>query len=106
MIHVRVVIIQKTDVIAKIDVDIESSIIYGSIVMKIKFCELNPAIKRRIKNKAVEIGKKFYSVWSYTNQDGDEYLFARFGKIKSDYTVVTIAIKNPCCNGGWEPLYS
>ena len=45
---------------------------------------LNPAIKRKIKDKERDLEKKFYKIWSFVNPNGEEFLFGRFGKLKDD----------------------
>ena len=72
--------------------------------MIINISTLNPAIRRKIKSKEKSLGKKCYKVWSFKNPLGEEFLFGRFGKIKEDWTPVTLATKCDTCIGGWNSL--
>lgn len=73
--------------------------------MEIRVSELNPAIKRKIKNTEHELEKKFYKAWSFINPKGEKILFGRFGKLRDDPTIVSLAVENLYCNGGWELIH-
>jgi len=65
---------------------------------------LNPAIRRRIKEKEKYLGRKCMALSEVENPLGETFLFGRFGKLRDDHTIVTIARKNKACIGGWEPI--
>ena len=67
--------------------------------------DLNPAIRRMIKEKEKLLGRKFYRAWPFTNPKGETFLFARFGRLRDDHTIVTLAHENKYCLGGWEPTH-
>lgn len=52
-----------------------------------KRSELSDPIKRNIKRKEAYLEKKCGKVWSFTNPQGEQYLFASFGASKLLVTV-------------------
>lgn len=72
---------------------------YGGIV----WGSLNPAVKRKVRDLEIELGKTAYIMWPFTNPKGDIFLFARYGKKKDpDNTIVTIAHRDRRVIGGWN----
>ena len=61
---------------------------------RIPFAELSKPIRRHIKRKEKYLDKKCMKVWEFTNQLGEKFLFGRFGKLKDDHTIVTLATYN------------
>ena len=59
---------------------------------------LSKAVKRKIKRKELYLNKKFYKAWKFTNRLGERFIFGRFGKLKGDNTIVTLAAYNTLIN--------
>ena len=68
--------------------------------MKHSKAQLNPAIKRYIKRKEQELGRKCRMVWEFTNHKGEKYLFANFCK-NWNKLIVTIGYGNWYASGGF-----
>ena len=62
--------------------------------------QLNPAIKRYIKNKEKELNRTCRSIWSATNPKGEQYLYGSFCQ-NYDRLFVTIGFGIDCVNGGF-----
>ena len=55
---------------------------------------LSRAIKRKIKRKEQSLKKRCMKVWWFTNRLGEKFIFGRFGLLKEDNTIVTLAAYN------------
>jgi len=58
---------------------------------KILRSQLSNSVKRNIKHKEKLLCKKCMSVWAFTNRLNEHFIFARFGKLKEDNTIATLA---------------
>ena len=65
--------------------------------------ELNPAIKRFIKEKEEELDRTCRQIWQQTNHKKETYLYGSFRKTAKDSVIVTIGIYNPSVNGHFIP---
>ena len=70
-----------------------------------RISELNPAIKKRIKEYEEKYQKQCYKIWTFTNPNQEQFLFGRFGKLKDDNTIITLGHFNPDVLGGFMPQY-
>ena len=72
--------------------------------MQYRMSELNPAVKRHIKQKEKELNRKCRTMWDFTNPLGERFLFGSFCR-NWNRLIVTIAVHNPVVCGGWQPMW-
>lgn len=69
-----------------------------------RLAELTAALRRRIRQTEKDLDARCYKVWSGCRAGATNSLYARFGRLRGDNTVVLLAVANPVCRGGWEPI--
>ena len=71
--------------------------------MKYVQANLNPAVRRYIKQQELQLGRKCRMIWSFTNPKNETFLFGSFCR-NYNQLIVTIAIHSPIVCGGWLPV--
>lgn len=59
---------------------------------------LSKAVRRKIKRKEIQLNRKFYKAWKFTNRLSESFIFGRFGRLKEDNIIVTLAAYNNLIN--------
>ena len=71
---------------------------------QIKRSSLPTGLKRKIKAKEEYLSKKCFALWSFVNPNKEKILFGRFGKLKEDFIIVTLAFADDNLNKNWNWL--
>jgi len=57
--------------------------------------QLSKSIRRRIQEKEVMHNRTCRALWTFTNPKGEQYLYGRFVKDRTDKLIVTVAYCHP-----------
>jgi hypothetical protein len=68
---------------------------------QIKKSSLPKGLIRKIKFKEEHLSE---TLWSFVNPNKEKILFGRFGKLKGDNTIVTLAFADYKLDGNWNWL--
>jgi len=83
----------------------DHNIIDSFICIPPKLSKLNPAVRRAIEAKELDLDRKCGKLWVFTSEDKQQqlYLAANFCR-NWDRLIVTIAIYNDAVSGFWLPM--